>query len=417
MRNLFLIISLFTLTLTHNAFGQYYTKAKTPQRIIINLTATPSESMAVAWRTIEKIDNAEVQIAEATDWTEFVKNVRSLNPISKKVVTDKDFTVYHHSAIMDELKPNKTYVYRVGGDSIWSEWNQFKTAQDKEAPFKFVFMGDPQSNIKEHCSRVFRQAFKTAPNAAFWLIPGDLTTTTKDYEYDEFFDAGGFIFGTTPSIFTADGHDMAYILKDGEYTFNKKGQKIRSDDPSPLYLEHFTLPENGLPDFKETSYHVDYQGVRFIIINTWKARELDKQIPWLEELLSNNPNKWTIVSFHRPIYSVGQGRDDDNTRKALLPVLDKYDVDLVLTGHDHVYARSYRLQNGEKVSDNEKGTVYVVSVSGPKMYSYETNYNDIMEKTGENVQLYQVISIKGKELEYESYTATGSLYDSFKLQK
>ena len=417
MKSSLLIISIFILATTQSVFGQYYMNAKTPQRIIINLTATPAESMAVTWRTIDKINKAEVQIAEATDWTEFLKNIRSLNPISKKVVSDNDVSAYYHSAIMDQLKPNKTYVYRVGGDSMWSEWNQFKTAQDKEAPFKFVFLGDPQNNIKDHCSRVFRQAFKTAPNAAFWIIPGDLTSYTEDHEYDEFFHAGGFIFGTTPSIFTADGHDMAYIKKDGEFVVNEKDQKIRSNDPSPLYLEHFTLPENGLPDFKETSYYVDYQGARFIMINTWKARELDKQIPWLEELLSNNPNKWTIVSFHRPIYSAGQDRDDDKTRKALLPVFDKYNVDLVLTGHDHAYARSYKLKNGVKVENNESGTVYVVSVSGPKMYSVNTKYSDIMAKTGGNVQLYQVITIKGKELEYESYTVTGKLYDSFELQK
>ena len=417
MKKTLLIISLFILVTTLNVFSQYYTESKTPQRIIINLTATPATSMAVTWRTVDAIDNAVVEVAEATDWTEFKKNSKSIRPTSKNLVTDKDFTVYHQSAIMDQLKPNTTYVYRVGGDKVWSEWNQFKTAQDIDAPFRFVFLGDPQNEIKSDCSRIFRQAFKTAPDAAFWLIPGDLTSYPRDVEYDELFHAAGFIFGTTPSIFTADGHDNEYQVKDGEYVLTSSGSKRFSNTPSSLYREHFTLPENGLPEYKETSYFVDYQGVRFIMINTYEDRKLDIQMPWLEETLSNNPYRWTVVSFHRPIYSAGDDRDNERTRNAFLPVFDKYNVDLVLAGHDHAYSRSYKLKDGVKVSDDEKGTVYVVSVSGPKMYSVNTQYNDLMAKTGGYTQLYQVISIKGQELLYESFTATGGLYDSFKLQK
>jgi len=51
------------------------------------------------------------------------------------------------------------------------------------------------------------------------------------------------------------------------------------------------------------------------------------------------------------------------------------------------------------------------------MYSVNSNYNHIMAKTGGNVQLYQVISVESKNLKYESYTASGQLYDSFILRK
>lgn len=417
MRKLTLIASVFILLITQSAFAQYYTKAKTPPRIIINLTATPAVSMAVTWRTVGEINIAEVQIAEATDWIEFERNFRSINPKSTKFFTDKKFEVFQHSAIMDGLKPNTIYVYRVGGDSTWSEWNQFRTAQDKAAPFKFVYLGDPQDDLKEHCSRVFRAAFKNASDAAFWLIPGDITQDPKDELYDDFFYAGGFIFGTTPSIFTADYHDDEFLSKDGATVLDSLGRKIRSEIVSSMYLEHFTLPENGLPEFKETSYYVDYQGLRMIVINTRDNNKLNKQVPWVEDLLKNNPNKWTIISFHKPFYSAGRDRDNKSTRNAFLPLFDKYNVDLVLTGHDHAYARTYKLKNGVKVPNDAKGTVYVVSVSGPKMYPVNSQYNDIMAKTGGNVQLFQVISINGKELLYQSYTATGTLYDSFELKK
>jgi hypothetical protein len=88
-----------------------------------------------------------------------------------------------------------------------------------------------------------------------------------------------------------------------------------------------------------------------------------------------------------------------------------------LTSHDHTYARSYRIKNGSVVNGNEAGTVYVLSVSGPKMYELGKNYVDLMAKTGENHQLFQVIEVNGNKLSFKAYTADGSIFDSFELLK
>jgi len=113
----------------------------------------------------------------------------------------------------------------------------------------------------------------------------------------------------------------------------------------------------------------------------------------------------------------GRARDDRKTRDAFLPLIDKYGVDLVLTGHDHVYSRSHNLKNNAVVPALEKGTVYVVSVSGSKAYPLNPMSSKLMAKTGEKVQLFQTISIDGLSLKYRSYTATGDLFDAFELKK
>ena len=66
---------------------------------------------------------------------------------------------------------------------------------------------------------------------------------------------------------------------------------------------------------------------------------LSVQAQWLEGLLAENPNKWTVVTFHHPMYSP-TGRDNKELRELWRPVFDRYGVDLVLTGHDHAYGRS-----------------------------------------------------------------------------
>jgi hypothetical protein len=65
--------------------------------------------------------------------------------------------------------------------------------------------------------------------------------------------------------------------------------------------------------------------------------------------------------------------------------------------------------------DEHTGTVYVVSVSGPKMYNIEPK--PFMVRVAEDTQLYQVIHIDGSKLRYESRTANGELYDAFELAK
>ena len=95
-------------------------------------------------------------------------------------------------------------------------------------------------------------------------------------------------------------------------------------------------------------------------------------------------------------------------------IIDKHRVDLVMTGHDHSYART-NLVAGSNVQSGKAGTVYVVSVSGPKMYKLERHAR--MQRAAQDTQLFQVVRINGDKLVYESRTARGILYDSFELQK
>jgi 3',5'-cyclic AMP phosphodiesterase CpdA len=144
---------------------------------------------------------------------------------------------------------------------------------------------------------------------------------------------------------------------------------------------------------------------------------LKEQSVWLDSVLATNPKPWTIASMHEPVFSIARDRDERHTRDAFMPLFDKYSVDLVLSGHDHGYARSKKLKNGSVVGDKERGTVYVVSVCGPRAYEHNPKYDDLMQKTGVERQLFQVISLSDSTLMYKAYTVTGTLYDSIELPK
>lgn len=408
-------VFLMMITMTLPGSGQSKWGVRAPQRLIMNITDDPATAVALTWRSVVPAADAVVEYGVATAGVGFTKALTTVPAKRSSGLTEKKEPITHWSAVITGLNPATRYVYRVGRDSAWSEWLQFTTAEKTRTPFTFIWFGDPQDDISMHCTRVFREAYRNAPGAAFWMFSGDMTSEPEDKQLGELFYAGAPMFGMLPMAMVPGNHDMGYEMKDGEIVRNVKGKKQRTKSASDLWKIHYTLPSNGIPGYEEVSYTFDYQGVRFILLNT--NDRLVEQAAWMEALLANNPNTWTVVSFHHPLYSSGRERDDKETRSAFQALFDRYAVDLVLTGHDHTYARSHKLVQDAVVPMNSGGTVYVNSSSGPKFYVYNPNYQKLMAKTAEHTQLFQVITAEQHRLAFKAYTAAGELFDAFELKK
>jgi len=381
--------------------------ALVPDRIVLNLTATPAESIAVTWRTSGRPARAIVQVAVATTSPADEGTARTLIATSVPVAIDATTTVWHHAAIIPGLAPGQPHTYRVGdGATHWSEWSTFRPARSRPDPFRFLYFGDPQNELKEHCARVFRAAYAKAPDSAFYLIAGDLVTSSiVDEQWGDLFYAAGWLPRELPGMSTPGNHDYGQFIVGGR----------QRKTASPLFRAHFTQPENGPAGLEETTYHVDYQGVRFVSLNG--NERIEDQVAWLDRLLADQPQRWTIVFMHQPVYSTGKNRDNPRLREALVPVYDRHAVDLVLQGHDHSYGRTHRLRAGQRVADDQPGTVYTVSVTGPKFYPINPTHANLMARIDTGRQLFQVVAIDGMRLRYEAWTVTGELHDNFELRK
>ncbi|HEX5026450.1 MAG TPA: metallophosphoesterase family protein [Agriterribacter sp.] len=377
-----------------------------PDRIVLNVTQDPSTSLAVTWRTCDSVKTGLVEIMPATaDPREVSKAVRYT--AGTLPFQYQDISVNYHSTVINNLQPQTLYMYRVGQGNYWSEWFQTKTAgKTPGEKFSFIYLGDPQNGLKTLWPRVIRDAYAKAPDAKLVMYAGDIVNRgLNDHEWGEIFYGGSFIHSTIPGMMSPGNHEHA----DNEAGVNEL---------TSFWRPQFTLPENGPAGLEETCYYSDIQGVRFISLNSqaiWFGGEMmQKEMDWLEGLLKNNPNRWTCVVFHHPVYSVKANRDNENLRVNFQPIFNKYRVDLVLQGHDHAYGRGMK-KIPMPGKNEESGTMYVVSVSGSKMY--EENKQEWMDKSGGNGQLYQIITVDGEKLSYKSYKATGELFDAFELVK
>ncbi|MCC5938236.1 MAG: metallophosphoesterase family protein [Lunatimonas sp.] len=395
-----------------------------PDRIVLNFGEDAASQASVTWRTDTTISTTFAEIAVADAAPTFWRNAKTIPAKTElfdaSTVELARVKAHYHSVTFTDLHPATTYAYRVGDGATWSEWIQFSTASDdKDEPFAFLYVGDAQNYILELWARLIREGYRKAPDAKFIIHAGDLVNTThRDQEWHEWFTAGGFIHSMVPSISTPGNHEYRSIP---EWDGPDADRRL-----SVHWRPQFTFPENGpegVDELAETVYYTDYQNARIISLNSNVMQA--EQIPWLEEILANNPQKWTIVTYHHPLFSASEGRDNTRLREAWKPLFDKYKVDLALQGHDHTYARG-RVSPGDNVLDgvnarDKTGTVYVVSVSGGKMYELKENgWNDYeadRDHAAENTQLFQVIRIAGDKLSFESYTAVGELYDAFDLKK
>ncbi len=382
-----------------------------PDRIVLTWAGDPASSQAITWRTDPSVTEAVAQVTPAVDTPGLHLTARTVRGETHRTDAGNG-PAHHHSVVLTGLEPGTLYAYRVRGGDTWSEWFHFRTAEAGFEPFSFLYFGDAQNAVKSHWSRTVRAAFTDLPDARLMVHAGDLVDQRDgnfDDEWGEWFDAGGWLFGMLPSIPATGNHEFVYE-GDGD-----QEERVLAR----AWNDHFTLPDHGPGELANSVYYVDFQGVRFIVLNSTSALDHGTaalQAEWLEPVLRDNPNRWTVVSYHHPMVSVSLGRDNPPLREYWKPLFDRYGVDLVLQGHDHTYGRmSQNLPHGTTAFDGATGTMYVVSVSGPKMYFVSEESRATMTRVGEDVQLYQTVRVEADRLRFESRTVTGELYDAFDL--
>lgn len=399
----------------HSA-GQPYAARNLPDRIVLTPGADPSREMAVAWRTDSNQSAAEAQLAPAIDGPSLEARARPVAGTSSAITTENGTANYHHARFAG-LEPDTAYVYRVKGAAGWSEWLQFRTAAEGFKPFTFLYFGDAQNNILSIASRVIRQAFHAAASPAIVVHAGDLVAQRDDLVHDdewgEWTQAGGYNFSIVPQLPATGNHEYVDEIR-------PEGETRKLGPHWPL---QFALPANGAEGAEATTYYTDFQGVRFIVLDGTSALDLEtleSQTRWLDATLAASRARWNIVAFHQPIFTCARPADTEKLKAAWKPVFDARGVDLVLQGHDHCYSR-LTAEAGKAASQKARkagkaqGPVYLVSVTGSKMYGLNDRASSQPDRVAEDTELYQTVRVEEDRLLFRTYTASGRLYDGFDL--
>lgn len=262
--------------------------------------------------------------------------------------------------------------------------------------FSFIYMSDSQADPETGDYSAWGQMLQLAAadesRPDFVMIGGDLINDGNDQaEWDAFFAAGGAALKKLALYPAAGNHDSAQ-----------------------LYESIFDLPDNGPAGKKNTFYSFDYGAAHFTVMDSNAMGAANQEdIDWLQKDLFATDRKYKIVMFHHPAYPAVAIPKDLERAKTIqtnfVPIMEEAGVNLVLSGHQHVYSRTYPLRNGKR---DENGIVYLTSSSGGKRYNPGTF--DYMACSSGKAPVYSIISVGKNGITIETRDAAGTVVDSTK---
>ena len=129
-----------------------------------------------------------------------------------------------------------------------------------------------------------------------------------------------------------------------------------------------------------------------------------KQIKWLESELSTDTSEWKICFFHHPPYSSAKAHGSDKQlREVVEPIFMKYGVNVVLTGHDHVYERI----------KPQRGIYYFVSGAAGKLRSGDIDTRSpLTDKAFDKDMHFMLFEVVGDQMYFQAISRTGETVDA-----
>jgi predicted phosphodiesterase len=268
----------------------------------------------------------------------------TLSALTGSIVESEEERIYHQVQITG-LAPDTKYYYTVDDKSKGSEEQYFTTppAVGSSADVRIWAISDfGQTNSRDNERRAatvaqWKSFNKGSYHASFVLSMGDQTEDDAVYQLQHnYFNLLEDVLRSSPLYTTVgnhDGHDSLYN-----------------------YKRTFTLPikaeAGGVASGTEKYYSFDYANIHVVSLCTEIHDEAGRkaQREWLRKDLDQNKQEWLIACMHQPFHSGGYHPSDEveyapTQRSDWLPILEEHGVDLVLQGHNHVYERSFLLDN------------------------------------------------------------------------
>lgn len=257
-----------------------------------------------------------------------------------------------HRVELAGLAAETTYYYLAGSSTEWLAGGDadhaFRTAPAPGAsrPLRLWAIGDSgEANAGQAAVRDAYLADAAGAPTDVWLLLGDNAYDTgTDAQY-------------TAALFTP----YAAILRSTAAWTVYGNHDSYSSDAATLtgpYFESFSLPRlgqaGGVASGTEAYYSFDRGPLHVVVLDTAESTigAGAPMLQWLEADLAANRRPWTVAALHHPPYTKGSHDSDDPAdsggimgvvRATLLPLLEAHGVDLVLSGHSHVYERSFLL--------------------------------------------------------------------------
>jgi hypothetical protein len=326
------------------------------EAVALTLTRGPylqtgtSDGLIVRWRS-DSASDSRVRIGTS--------------PANLTITFDQAALTTEHIVQVSGLDPQTKYYYSIGSTtqtlSGADNNTYFYTAPDRGTgqPTRIWVIGDAGTGTSEQIA-VYNayQDFTGANPTHLWLQLGDNAYsrgTDRAYQ-SKMFNIYPNLLRQSVTWPTLGNHDAL--------SADSKTQK-------GTYYKIFSLPRNGeaggVASGTEAYYSFDYGNIHFIVLDSQDSSRKagSPMLSWLESDLQASHADWNIAFWHHPPYTRGSHNSDTERkptqmRENVVPLLEAYGVDLVLSGHSHSYERSKFIDGHEDKSSTFSNAVHVV---------------------------------------------------------
>lgn len=385
-----------------------------PDHIMLSLKNDASVSRTVKWRTSTDINSGyalyRVHGSEAA-WSraEAMKNA---------FVTDVDESHYFF-ADMNGLTPDTCYEYTVGNEEYRSEIYTFKTSKADCDTFSFLCLSDIQTGGPEppadytEFNGILKKILAEHPEAEFILTAGDNTNCGQtDVQWTGLMEGLKGVCESIPVMLCMGNHDdmgfSDYFTFAGKY-YSEKATYFSNQLKG-------SYPDNGPEGWKVTNYSFDYGNAHFAFLGTSGFEDINE---WLIKDMDASDKMWKFSSHHFPVCYSGPEIENEDTYPALRDGMEKCDV--VFSGHEHSFARSYPRRKDGLYDKPSEGTVHYNLGSGnrnppgtrvvPKVWNAKTYCHE------ENLSMFTVVDINGDKCTLTAYVEDGRIVDKAVIDK
>ena len=321
-----------------------------PDHIMLSIRGCAETTMTVTWRTRSEITQGYVLY-----WEEGAADKQRIDADTDLFESDIDRSSMFW-AHLENLKPDTKYYYTCGSNAFRSEVFFFRTSPKDLTHFKFICVSDQQKGEPHDCpdyswfNSFIRDVLKQHPDIRFILTAGDNCDCGQhEVQWNGAFSGLVGIAEYVPFMMALGNHDNRGFRADA------KGIGRYYSEPAEFFAKQFkgAYPDNGPKNWKTENYTFDYGNVHFGVIGVNGPEEVNE---WMIDDLSSTHQTWKIGSYHFPICYSGSNLQNYDAYPVMREGFELFD--LVFSGHEHNFARSFPLRHEELFEQPSKGTVH-----------------------------------------------------------
>ncbi|MBR3818965.1 MAG: metallophosphoesterase family protein [Clostridia bacterium] len=396
-----------------NKTPNYRFATEKPDHIMVSISGDAKTSMTITWRSCLDVAEGYVEYYEKDGEKKRCDAI--VKPFKSDVNTSNIFW-----ATPSNLKAGTRYYYTCGSNENRSEEYWFDTEEENLTKFKFIAISDHQKDDDHYnpdystLNKFLKDTLSKYPDVKFILTAGDNTNCGQhEIQWNAMFEGMKGIMEHLPYMMTCGNHDNRGF----EHYFPNEVNRYYAE-PAEFFntqLE-YSYPKNGPEGWQTEIYSFDYGNVHF---NVFGVNEPELMNEWAKEDIAKSNKTWKLGVQHFPVYYAGPNLANDDTYPMMRESMEMLDV--LFSGHEHNFSRSFPIKNEELFDKPSQGTVHYelgnANFNPPGTKTTDKVWHASFYPHEEQVASFALVEVDGDKITMISELNDGRIIDEFSIDK